>query len=225
MGAITLWGCFAAVQLGLGLLIFQNWNFYGRGRFIGRYLMVWAGIATVIGLYNMLRPGAPLPAWFLPLAIVSTTVLFSITVVRRSELREIADRADLTDWYGLQRLRVYFGAVILIGASLGLLPWPFALAAGIGDVVVGLSARFLERRAIRHSAVAWLFTLVGMADLINAGRMGAQIVVPWLLERQLPGFLLMLPLLGVPLMLANHVQTIRYLLRTAAHERSRVPIH
>jgi hypothetical protein len=141
------------------------------------------------------------------------TLLFSLGIARHPELSQRATQADLLDWYGLQSLRAYFGAVIIIGAALGLLPWAFALSAGVGDIAVGLIAQALKRRAVRNPIAAWSFTLAGMADLINAGRMGAVVVTPWLLERQMPGFLLMLPLFGVPLMLANHVQTIRYLVR------------
>jgi hypothetical protein len=219
VNTIALWSCFAAVLLGMAALARQNLRFYGNGRFIRTYFLIWGGLAIGIGLFNMLSPGFRFPAWFLPVSIISMTLLFSVSVASREELSQRATQADLLDWYGLQSLRAYFGTVIVVGAALGLLPWAFALSAGVGDIAIGLIAQVLRRRAVRSPIAAWSFSLAGIADLINAGRMGAVVVTPWLFERQMPGFLLMLPLFGVPLMLANHVQTIRHLVRELRMQR------
>lgn len=176
MNSIALWSCFSAVLLGMLALARQNLRFYGGGRFIRTYFLIWGGLAVGIGLFNMLSPGIPFPAWFLPISIISMTVLFSLSVARRPELNQRATHANLMGWYGLQSMRAYFGSVIMLGAALGLLPWAFALSAGVGDIAVGLIAQALKRREVRNPIAAWSFTLAGMADLINAGRMGAVVV-------------------------------------------------
>ncbi len=218
------WACLAAVAAGSILLAVVVWRFYGRGRFVASYLGAWLLLALVAAVAAMVNPQLRIAPAVLPAAIVTLTVLFTVTVAMRQDLRQRADAATLGDWFGLHALRIYFGLVILAGAALGLLPWTFALAAGLGDLAVGLVGAVLRASAwhgARHPALAWAFTLIGMADLLNAGRLGATVVVPWLLERQLPGFLLLLPLFGVPLLLSTHVQTIRHLLREHAQRRVR----
>lgn len=205
----------AAVAAGSVALAVMIWRFYGRSRFAASVLGAWLLAAMAAAVAAMLNPQLRIAPALLPAAIVTLTVLSTLTVLLRRDLRRRADAATLGDWFGLHTVRIYFGLVILAGAALGLLPWTFAWAAGLGDIAVGLAGAALRAsawRGARHPAVAWAFTLIGMTDLLNAGRMGAVVVVPWLLERQLPGFLLLLPLFGVPLLLSTHVLTIRHLL-------------
>jgi hypothetical protein len=224
------WAGLAAVAAGSVALAVVIWRFYGQGRFVASVLGAWLLVATAAAAAAMINPQLRIAPALLPATIVTLTVLSTLTVVLRRDLRQRADAATLGDWFGLHVLRIYFGFVILAGAALGLLPWAFALAAGLGDLATGFAGAALRAsawRGARHSAVAWTFTLIGMADLLNAGRMGAAVVVPWLLERQLPGILLLLPLFGVPLLLSTHVLTIRHLLahRSGRMDRGKDPSH
>jgi hypothetical protein len=206
----ALWSCFAAVITGLLVLVRQSWRFYGGSGFVAKLLLGWFAVALILGLYAMLTPGLRLPTWSLPVVVISLTVTFNIVILNNKDMREHAEHASLNAWFRLQFLRAYFGGVIVIGGILDLLPWQFALAAGVGDLVVGWVAMLLTQFKRIPKPVLWGFVIFGVADLINAGRLGGVMVVPWLVERQLPGFLVMIPLMGVPMMLAAHLQMARW---------------
>jgi hypothetical protein len=214
----TSWSLFAVVWLLSLALAWQLWRFHMRGRFMAGYLGLWFGVASAVGLLFMLHPGLPLPAWVLPAAIVGLAVLFTVLSRRHPRLSERVRGATLPEWYGLQVLRAPFGLLILAGGALGVLPRSFAWAAGFGDLAVGVAALLLRRwpgQGRGGVMLATLFTLVGVADLLNAGRLGATAVVPWLAERGLPAFLPMLPFFGVPIFISLHVQTLLHVWRKA----------
>ena len=219
-----IWVCFALIVLLSCVLAIRSRRFLGNGPFITRYLALWFGLALTVALTFMFLPGQQLPPWLVPAAIVILTMQFTLLLSWRTDLQAHLQSATLPDWYGLQTLRAPFGLVILTGGLLGLIPEPFAWAAGLGDVAVGLAALLLRNFQLSDSSgrvAAWIFTAAGMADLINAGRLGGALVVPWLAERQLPGFLPMLPFFGVPIFLALHIQTVLLLLRAARSGRQR----
>lgn len=226
MPLVSLWMCFAAVVLLSFALARQNWRHLGSGAFITRHLGLWFAMAAGLGVAFMSLPGQSLPPWLLPAAIAALTLQFALLQSQHPALRAQVQAAGLADWYAVQALRAPFGLVIVAGGLLGLLPASFAWAAGLGDVAVGIAALVLRRHAGSATgpwspatrACAWLFTLLGAADLLNAGRLGGAVVVPWLVEQQLPGFLPIVPFFGVPIFLANHLQMARLLLRGPAHE-------
>jgi hypothetical protein len=53
------------------------------------------------------------------------------------------------------------------------------------------------------------FAIVGIADLLNALRLGVQVAVPALVASQTPPMLLMLPFYVVPVLLAQHLLMLR----------------
>lgn len=219
-----IWACFALIVLLSCALAIRIRRFLGNGPFITRYLALWFALALAVALAFLVMPGQQLPPWLVPAAIVILTLQFTLLLSWRADLQANRQCASLPDWTGLQTLRAPFGLVILAGGLLGLIPEQFAWAAGLGDVAVGLTALLLRRFQLSDLSgrvVAWVFTAAGMADLINAGRLGGALVVPWLAERQLPGFLTMLPFLGVPIFLALHIQTAQLLLRAAPGGRQR----
>jgi hypothetical protein len=218
---------FAAVWGGSWLLANNNLEMHrvalgrpggSQARRLRAVTVIWFSAATVLALVAFLRPDVRLPPPVIPALVATLAVLYAVLLWRtaRGQQPPTAKQA-LQSWnagVGLQRWRAYFGALILLGAALGNLPWSFALAAGVGDVAVGLWAAWLQRRGtlqlIEPSLAHKLaFTTFGVADLVNAGRLGGAVVVPWLLERQLPVFLLMLPLFGVPILLVTHFWMLR----------------
>ena len=101
------------------------------------------------------------------------------------------------------------------------------MPAGFGDIAVGIAALWVARK-VREGAqpkpLIW-FTLLGIADLVSALTLGAltgflQIVhvnPAATLNADLP--LAIIPTVGVPLLLAMHLTSLRLLVRDGAANR------
>jgi hypothetical protein len=119
------------------------------------------------------------------------------------------------------------GIVFVIAMLLGKLPALFAVPAGFGDIAVGIAALWVARE-VRQGSLAkpllW-FTLLGIADLVSALTLGAltgflQIVhvnPAATLNADLP--LAIIPTVGVPLLLAMHLTSLRVLFGDRAANR------
>ena len=115
----------------------------------------------------------------------------------------------------------------MIAMLLGKLPALFAVPAGFGDIGVGTATPWVARkiREGSHAKPIMWFTLLGIADLISALTLGAltgflQIVhvnPPATLNADLP--LAIIPTVGVPLLLATHLTSLRVLFRDRAADR------
>ena len=118
--------------------------------------------------------------------------------------------------------RMMDGAAFLIIMGLGHLPPLFALPAGLGDIIAGITAPLAARRLARGTgrrAALW-FNAFGMTDLIVALTLGAltayQVVhltpsgAP---ISELP--LALVPTVGVPLLFAVHLTSVSALVRAA----------
>jgi hypothetical protein len=118
------------------------------------------------------------------------------------------------------------GVTFLIAMALGHLPALFALPAGLGDITAGLAAPLVARQLARGTgrrAALW-FTAFGLADLVSALTLGA--LVGYQLIRvtpsgaalsQLP--LALIPTVGVPLLFALHLTSLRAMRRAARARR------
>jgi hypothetical protein len=113
------------------------------------------------------------------------------------------------------------GIVFLIAMLLGKLPALFAVPAGFGDIAVGMATLWVARKVHegpQAKSLIW-FTLLGITDLVSALTLGAltgflQIVhvnPPATLNADLP--LAIIPTVGVPLLLAMHLTSLRVLFR------------
>jgi len=122
---------------------------------------------------------------------------------------------------GIQTFRI-LGGVFLIRYMQGQLPGTFAIPAGVGDVLTGISAPLVAywwyagKSYARRAAIAW--NLFGMADLVNAIALGALtggggggIVFP----------IVLIPVYGVPRGLLIHSYSLIGLLRNAARRPKR----
>jgi hypothetical protein len=82
---------------------------------------------------------------------------------------------NLPTLIALQTFRIG-GAVFVVAWAQGVLPGGFALPAGIGDMLVGLSAPFVAAavasRSPRHALWATLWNVAGLIDLISAVSLG-----------------------------------------------------
>jgi hypothetical protein len=113
------------------------------------------------------------------------------------------------------------GIVFVIAMLLGKLPALFAVPAGFGDIAVGVSTLWVARKVDEGShakPLVW-FTVLGIADLVSALTLGALTgflaivhVNPSAgLNADLP--LAIVPTVGVPLLLAMHLTSLRVLYR------------
>ena len=102
---------------------------------------------------------------------------------------------------------------------LGKLPALFAVPAGFGDIAVGIATLWIARRIGEGSPAKPLlwFTVLGIADLVSALTLGAltgfllivHVNPPATLNAELP--LAIIPTVGVPLLLATHLASLRML--------------
>ena len=176
-------------------------------------LRVWLVAALMIGASGVLRRlPVPPPAIAIGLTIL---VLLAIRLSRRA--REGAWALGPKALVAFHLTRIGAGAYFLILHSRGVLPGEFAIAAGWGDIAVGIAAigvlaRCLpvRTRAQRVGLIVWNTT--GLIDILGVLGNGARIFasnpaigVPF---TTLP--LALLPTFVVPLVIVSHVLLFRW---------------
>ena len=119
--------------------------------------------------------------------------------------------------------------MFVIAMLLGKLPALFAVPAGFGDIAVGIATLWVARKVREgsHAKPLISFTLLGIADLVSALTLGAltgflQIVhvnPAATLNADLP--LAIIPTVGVPLLLAMHLTSLRVLFSESRDRPSR----
>lgn len=100
-------------------------------------------------------------------------LLLPVTIIMilffRSSFAELLTVMPLHSLIGVQFFRL-FGAVFLLVAMSGLGPMEF-ISSGYGDILTGLIALIASVLLFKHHRlgipVAWVFTIVGMLDLVN----------------------------------------------------------
>jgi hypothetical protein len=131
---------------------------------------------------------------------------------------------DLQSLIAAQTFRI-LGVTFIVAWLGGKLPGGFALPAGIGDIAVGLLAPFVASAVARRPerlAPAWIFTLLGVTDLVIAvgsgvlhggpplGLLAGAITTDAVTRYPLS----LIPTFGVPLALLLHVRTFQVLAAT-----------
>jgi hypothetical protein len=133
--------------------------------------------------------GAGLAAWFLFLAMTTVSGLYLeargprfllygvpalLTVLLLSRAQWLREAMRGTPWWwipALQTLRVGGGSSLFAAWALGLAPWSMVLPAGVGDILVGLSAAAVAAALFRHwrgarlLAVVW--NVLGLLDILH----------------------------------------------------------
>jgi hypothetical protein len=149
------------------------------------FLTAWLGAALIFApepasllLRDRFFLDPLVPAFLiLPATMVLLALLFS------PALRRVFAVASLPAMIGIQLYRT-IGIVFLILLALGQVPAHFALPAGWGDVVVGLTAPLVAlalARGVRHSrVVAASWNVLGLLDLVVAVGMGTGFLAPLL---------------------------------------------
>jgi len=132
---------------------------------------------------------------------------------------------------GIQAYRV-IGGVFLLVAALGQLPWLFAVPAGVGDLLVGLTALGAAsalRRGDMRAALGW--NALGLLDLAVAigigvasapGPLHLVTTTPSTLALTVPP-LVIIPTFLVPLSIWLHVVSLRSLLSRGRVTRAEAP--
>lgn len=169
-------------------------------------LWTWLIAALLVGKYALLTR---LPAPALPALIVALTALVFLAYRRLPAVRATIDALPLSTFLALHLTR-FVGLYFLLLYRQGDLPYAFAVPAGIGDLVVAVTALALLliplTDATRARAVA-IWNTVGFIDLVlvvltaarlNAAQPGSMSALTVLPLSLLPTFL-------VPLLLATHL--------------------
>jgi len=190
----------------------------GAALLFGGWLTVSSLVADEGGYRARLGHGVP----WLPLAVFGffglLVALTSVPVIRRALTAPGAEQRLLSP----HTFRAG-GIVFVIAMLLGKLPALFAVPAGFGDIAVGVAALWVARNVREGSPAGPLvwFTVLGIADLVSALTLGAltgflQVVhvnPPATLNADVP--LAIIPTVGVPLLLAMHLSSLRVLVRPA----------
>jgi hypothetical protein len=183
-----------------------------------RVVPVWLAIATGVGMaLTHLLPTLPavglLPAGSAVGLGLGIATLFSPGVEAR-----FAALDDL-QWRLLTLTRAVFGGLLLAGGAANLLPVPFALSAGLGDILVATLAFIVPGSIAAHGHRGYRLLVfgVGIADFVAVFIGIVTLLVPWLAQTRSPGLSLMLPWVAVPMIATLNLFGLRLLLREPAH--------
>jgi hypothetical protein len=151
--------------------------------------MARAGFAEERQLRVRRRTGAGLAAWFLFLAMTTVSGLYldgrrprflgyavlaflAVALLLRARWLRAAVEAMPSWWIpALQTLRVGGGTSLFAAWAVGLAPWGLVRAAGVGDILVGVTAVGVALalaagvRGARAAAVVW--NVLGLLDILH----------------------------------------------------------
>ena len=195
---------------------------------IGIFIAVWLGAALLL---------APAPASVLhrdPFRITLLVPLFALAsfagifiALRLSPaLRRVFAAVSLPAIHGVQVYRA-LGFTFLVLLALGQVPAHFALPAGWGDILVGVTAPLialaLGRRAAGAVPLAMAWNVFGLVDLVVAAGMATGLLVPYLapeLGSRVPAAaamgvfpMILVPVFAVPISVVLHVLALGRLFR------------
>jgi len=149
----------------------------GRTRFLVRgAVVVWFLIALGASLSGVLAQARGSQVPVLAFAVAAPIVVFVLWYASSAAFRRFVLSFDVGRLVLVQTSRV-IGGVFLVQYALGTLPGSFALPAGLGDVLVGVTAPFVARAAWSRTAsgtrLVVLWCVLGIADLVTAVTLGA----------------------------------------------------
>ena len=135
-----------------------------RGAVLGAIFIAWGAVATVACLAD-----APARLGIGGGLVIGASWIVAIVLPIAARRWLLPGPLDQRWLVGLQIARV-IGGVFLIEMTRGNLPGAFAYPAGVGDLVVGVTALFVVlrwRKEIPRSAV-WLVLILGVIDFVSA---------------------------------------------------------
>ena len=196
-GSLLLWIAIALLAERATITVFQKRCIE---IFCAVLLLVWYAATPFLALRGFFAEGG------LTLVLV-LTLIFGFVLMFSKTFRKLLDITPMHWMIGFQVLRV-FGVTWLIGYAQGLLPATFAIPAGIGDTLTGLTAPLVAywyyKKWKGARLIAFIWCLLGSLDLVNAITLAnvahataAIAVLPFVL----------IPAVGVPRFLVLHGYT------------------
>jgi len=190
----------------------------------GGAIVLWLPLAQWLAAQGVFAQGADTRFPAIAVAIAGPVIAFLAALRLSPGLRRVADGLDQRWLIAVQALRV-MGAVFVLLWAQSVLPWQFALPAGLGDVAVGLVALVALRRTLRapQEAGRWAARVnaAGLLDFAAAVGTGLAIAPGALqvLSLDAPNHainsypLVLIPAFAVPLFIIVHILSIRLALR------------
>jgi hypothetical protein len=140
------------------------------------------------------------------LLVLLLTAIFGFSLFFSPTFRKLLAVTPMHWIIGFQVFRV-IGGVFLIGYVQGQLPGMFALPAGIGDVLTGITAPLVAYWSYKHGKgarlLAWIWNIFGVLDFVNALTLGTLAQTPLLAAMPF----VLIPAFGVPRSTLLHAYT------------------
>jgi hypothetical protein len=165
--------------------------------------------ATLIGLANAYLPAlAALRdqlVFVQPLMVLGmVTLLLTAGLTLRG--RDFFRAVHVKPLIGLHSWRVLFGLLLLVAGLMGALPPAFFWSVAFGDIVAGLWAIAMWRRSTLASPTELkLWSAFGLFDLLHVLPRAVVTLPPFYLANPDVFRPVLLPLLGVPMLIALHI--------------------
>jgi hypothetical protein len=191
---------------------------------LGIALFGWLVLALFLGWQEIFRSGLNQPVPYIALAIGLPILVGALFIRGSKQVREIIAAVPQSQLVAFQFYRV-LGVTFLVLHAAGQLPGIFALPAGFGDVMVGLTALMVGARAGRseNDQLVILWNCLGISDLLIALATGflsaptrfqiLSLDAPNVLIGSFP--LVMIPIFAVPLSIVLHLASLSKI--SAAH--------
>lgn len=195
-------------------------------KFVSTLLGAWFILALTASALHLYQAAPGQPPLAFGLAVMTPLVVFLVWFRASERLRAFTLSLNPRVLTLVQTWRVG-GIVFLTLASFRILPWLFALPAGLGDLTIGLTAPWmaLQQPSAGRRTRFILWQLFGMADLITAVALGTltSILAPHGVQStamsELP--LSVIPTFAVPLFFMLHVISVAQARRWTASANGR----
>lgn len=178
----------------------------------------WLLIVSILSVQGIFArtPGAMAAGLLVPI------IAFSVLLARSAAANQVLDAMPAAWLIRMQVTRVVGAAFLLLYVQ-GFLPGEFAIAAGLGDFAIGITALFVARMVrsgrpnARIAGIIW--NVAGIFDLVNASMLGF-LTAPGTFQRlalanpnQLITHypLVLIPMFAVPLAVILHILSLRKL--------------
>jgi hypothetical protein len=186
---------------------------------LGGLLFAWLALTLFLGASGLFQSAVSQPFPFISLAIVLPVLLGALWIRGSRQVQKIIEAVPQSWLVGIQFYRVV-GVIFLLFYTAGQLPAVFALPAGVGDVLVGITALVVAFLTARHHSrsdqLIALWNCLGIADLVIAVATGFlsapsrfqifSLAAPNTLIGTFP--LVMIPIYAVPLSVILHLASL-----------------
>jgi hypothetical protein len=186
-----------------------NWNYFWQNSLILIFLVMDAAFSYYVFYPQILKQTAPLvpEGTELLFCFVLPVIIIVGSLFTWGYLRRLNDDMPLV-WTIIPQTFRAVGGVFIVYWAFGMMPAGFAIPAGIGDLIVGISAPFVAHslyygRCNRGFLIAW--NLFGIFDFIVAFTMGFVLNTPSTYP------LVLIPGLLVPIAIGFHAYSFRKL--------------